>query len=393
MAARPVVTVRSAENGSAAGETSLPAVFSAPLRHDIVKYAVAQISKNKRQAYGVQRRAGHKHSAESWGTGRAVSRIPRVSGGGSHACGAGAFGNMCRGGHMFAPTKVFRRWHVAVPRKIRRFAVASALAATASAPLVSARGHKIEKIPEVPLVTTNAIEEITKTKQAVEVLKALGAYDDAERVKAALGMRAGKGKMRNRRYSKRKGPMVVVSDAGSAARKAFRNIPGVEAVPVSSLSVLQLAPGGHLGRLVIWSENAFKALDGIYGTTSNETCPKKAKFRIPRSIMTNADVTTLVNRDEIQKVLRPKRENRWKAVKSTNPLRKRSLLKRISPHTLSLSEAVKGNQKKSAAVASKSRQAKRVERLSALRKLKVATNATKAAAAPKAKAKVSPKKK
>lgn len=49
---------------------------------------------------------GHQTSAESWGTGRAVARIPRVRGGGTHRSGQGAFGNMCRGGRMFAPTKV-----------------------------------------------------------------------------------------------------------------------------------------------------------------------------------------------------------------------------------------------------------------------------------------------
>ena len=43
--------------------------------------------------------------------GRAVARIPRVSGGGTHRAGQAAFGNMCRSGRMFAPTKVWRKWH------------------------------------------------------------------------------------------------------------------------------------------------------------------------------------------------------------------------------------------------------------------------------------------
>ena len=34
------------------------------------------------------------------GTGRAVARIPRVRGGGTHRSGQGAFGNMCRGGRL-----------------------------------------------------------------------------------------------------------------------------------------------------------------------------------------------------------------------------------------------------------------------------------------------------
>ena len=44
-------------------------------------------------------------------SGRAVARIPRVSGGGTHRAGQAAFGNQCRSGRMFAPTKVWRKWH------------------------------------------------------------------------------------------------------------------------------------------------------------------------------------------------------------------------------------------------------------------------------------------
>lgn len=66
-------------------------------------------------------------SAESWGTGRAVARIPRVGGGGTQRSGQGAFGNMCRGGRMFAPTKIWRRWHRKVNINQKRYAVASAL--------------------------------------------------------------------------------------------------------------------------------------------------------------------------------------------------------------------------------------------------------------------------
>jgi len=52
-----------------------------------------------------------KHSAESWGPGRAVARVPRVSGSGTHRSGQGAFANQCRKGRMFAPTHTWRRWH------------------------------------------------------------------------------------------------------------------------------------------------------------------------------------------------------------------------------------------------------------------------------------------
>jgi large subunit ribosomal protein L4e len=64
------------------------------------------MAKNKRQPHSVSSKAGEQTSAESWGTGRAVARIPRVNGSGTHRAGQAAFGNMCRGGRMFAPTKV-----------------------------------------------------------------------------------------------------------------------------------------------------------------------------------------------------------------------------------------------------------------------------------------------
>merc|ERR1712127_1169227 len=97
-------------------------------------------------------------SAHSWGTGRAVARIPRVGGGGTSRSGQGAFGNMCRGGRMFAPTKTWRKWNRRINVTQKRYAVASALAATAIPSLVMARGHKIDQVPEIPLILENAVE-------------------------------------------------------------------------------------------------------------------------------------------------------------------------------------------------------------------------------------------
>merc|ERR1712226_834597 len=97
-------------------------------------------------------------TAHSWGTGRAVARIPRVGGGGTSRSGQGAFGNMCRGGRMFAPTKTWRRWNRKINISQKRYAVASALAATAVPALVMARGHIVDEVPEVPLVLENAVE-------------------------------------------------------------------------------------------------------------------------------------------------------------------------------------------------------------------------------------------
>merc|ERR1719199_513586 len=99
-------------------------------------------------------------------------------------------------------------------------------------------------------------------------------------------MRAGKGKMRNRRFVMRKGPLIVYANDGGLTR-AFRNIPGVETADVSSLNLLQLAPGGHVGRFCIWTEGAFKKLDSVFGTYSTPSTEKlhngtPYRFPLPR---------------------------------------------------------------------------------------------------------------
>merc|ERR1711890_113174 len=301
-AARPLVSVYSEKNESSGTTVCLPAVFRAPVRPDIVSFIHHEVAKNKRQPFCVNVDAGHQTSAESWGTGRAVARIPRVRGGGTHRSGQGAFGNMCRGGRMFAPTKTWRKWHHRINQKQRRYAVCSAIAASAVPALVMARGHKIENIPEVPMVISNAIESLTKTKAAVALLKRLNAYEDIEKCQDSKKIRAGKGKMRNRRYVMRRVPLVIYNE-DHGIKQAFRNLPGVELISVDRLNLLKLSPGSHLGRFCIWSEGAFQKLDSIYGTMRKPSL-EKTNFKLPRAKMANADLPRLINSDEIQQVLK-----------------------------------------------------------------------------------------
>jgi len=291
------------------------------------------MAKNKRQPYAVSKYAGHQTSAESWGTGRAVARIPRVAGGGTHRAGQGAFGNMCRKGRMFAPTKVWRRWHRKININEKRFALVSSLAASAVPALVMARGHRIDSIPEVPLVVDNkVIDNVDKTSKAVALLKTLRAYDDVERSKDSRQVRAGKGKMRNRRYTQRRGPLVVYLQENSPMTKAFRNIPGVEICNVTRLNLLQLAPGGHLGRFVIWARDAFEKLDSLYGSF-RKASQEKQDYRLPRPTMTNADLARIINSDEIQSAIRPKLpQGRAPAARTKkNPLKNLGVRIKLNP--------------------------------------------------------------
>jgi len=330
-AARPLVSVFSGEDGKSKAQTVLPAVFLSPIRQDVVRFVYTNVAKNSRQPHAVSSNAGEQTSAESWGTGRAVARIPRVSGGGTHRAGQGAFGNMCRGGRMFAPTKIWRRWHRKTNLNQRRIAVCSALAASALPSLVIARGHRVATVPEVPLVVSNeSIVNVDKTKFAVKVLKNLGAYDDIEHVKDSRHIRAGKGKLRNRKYVQRRGPLVIYDEKSSLIH-AFRNIPGIELVSVNHLNLLQLAPGGHLGRFCIWTKAAFDRLDSLFGTFTKPSKEKKG-FILPRSKMANSDLTRLINSDEIQSRLKRKQKMPKHTPCKRNALVNRSEMLKLNPY-------------------------------------------------------------
>lgn len=328
---RPQVSVISAQGEKTSSQLPLPAVFAAPVRADIVHSVFTRVNKNKRQAYAVSEKAGHQTSAESWGTGRAVARIPRVGGGGTHRSGQAAFGNMCRGGRMFAPTKTWRRWHVKVNQNEKRYATASAIAASAVTSLVLARGHRVEQVEELPLVVSNDLEAISKTKDAVAFLKAVGAHKDIIRVIKSKKLRAGKGKLRNRRFVQKRGPLVVYANDNGIS-KALRNIPGVDAAHVSRLGLLQLAPGAHLGRFVIWTQAAFESLDSVYG--SEATKSSKSGYTLPSNIVSNTDYKSLIASAEIQAVVRPSNEASTKRphVLKKNPLKNKQVMLRLNPY-------------------------------------------------------------
>jgi len=310
----------------------MPYVLTSPLRPDLVRYIHTNVSKNKRQAYAVYAKAGYETAAESWGTGRAVARIPRVPGGGTHRAGQGAFGNQCRGGGMFNPTKIWRRWHRRVNVTQKRHAVATSLAASSLPPLVMAHGHRINDVSELPLVVSDGAESMTKTKQALELLKKLGCDEELARINKSKKVRPGKGKMRNRRYVMRKGPLIVYAEDNGIVRAA-RNIPGVDTASVDRLNLLRVAPGGTFGRFIIYTHGAFKKLNEIYGTLKSGA-PKKKGYTLPRAQMENADVARIINSDEVQSVLRPKLEAPKKTTRKKNPLVNKQLMAKLNPGIL-----------------------------------------------------------
>jgi large subunit ribosomal protein L4e len=141
--------------------------------------------------------------------------------------------------------------------KERRKAIRSAIAATTVPELVSARGHVFQR--ELPVVVQNDFESLSKTSDVKKFLVAAGLWDDVERAKNGKTIRAGKGKVRGRKYKNRKSLLIVVGkDQG--AGKAARNLPGVDFINADGLNAELLAPGTHAGRLTIWTEASIQRL-------------------------------------------------------------------------------------------------------------------------------------
>ena len=180
------------------------------------------------------------------------------------------------------------------------------------------------------MVVSDKVEAFAKTKEAMILLKKIKAYADVDQVYKTQRMRAGKGKLRNRRKIQKRGPLVVYNN-DQGLTKAFRNIPGVDTIQVDNLNLLKLAPGGHLGRFCIWTESAFKKLDAIYGTWRKPSSEKK-NWNLPQPKMAVSDLSRLLKSEEIRKVLRAPNKKVNKAVVKKNPLKNVRAMLQLNPY-------------------------------------------------------------
>jgi large subunit ribosomal protein L4e len=244
--------------GEVKQEIDLPAIFSEEFRPDLIKRAVISSQTARVQPWGSDPMAGKRTSAESWGSGRGAAMVPRIKNGSKAAFIPQAIGG--RRAHPPRPQKVY---HEKINIKERRFAIRSAVAATSNQDIVKERGHNIENIPQLPLIVDDELATIKKTKETREIFKKLGIFDDISRAKKGKKIRAGKGKLRGRKYKKTKGPLIVVSDDKGIGLGA-RNHAGVDVVTVKNLNAELLAPGTHPGRLTVFTKSAIEKLGGLF---------------------------------------------------------------------------------------------------------------------------------
>ncbi len=236
----------------------LPHFFSVPFRPDLIRRAVISAQANRQQPYGADPFAGTRRSVEWPGKGRGMARTPRVK-----TTNRGGFVPNTVGGREAHPPRAETDRTKKINDKERQRAFAAALAATREARFAIERGHKVPEHLKFPVIMDDEIEDVMTTWKAREVLEATGLWGDVERSAAHTHVRPGKGKMRGRVRRVPKSLLLVISVPSGA--RGFRDLKGVDVVPVNSLGTEHLAPGGDAGRLTIFTPKSLKALEERMG--------------------------------------------------------------------------------------------------------------------------------
>lgn len=233
-------------------KVKLPPVFGLPVRRDLIRRAFHSAFTARLQPKGRDPLAGKRTSARSFGVGLGIARVPRIPG-----TGRAALINSAVGGRLAFPPTPEKKLHEEINRKEMKLAVMSALAALALPDMVRKRGHVVVK-EALPIVVIDEFEELGKAKEARSVLIKLGLWDDIEKAKRRTRIRAGKGKMRGRRYKKPKSILAILSSNNVPVADVLDNFPGVDIATPSNLSILHLAPGGVPGRLALITKSALE---------------------------------------------------------------------------------------------------------------------------------------
>ncbi|MFA4861997.1 50S ribosomal protein L4 [Methanoregula sp.] len=239
-------------DGGVTKSIDLPEIFSEEYRPDLIKKAVMALQSTRRQPHGSHPFAGIRSSAVGWGSGRGSSHVPRIRNGSRAAKVPQA-----KGGREAHPPKVEKILIKEINQKEKHKAFRSAVAASINADLIKGRGHTFEGA--VPIVFEDKFETIGRTQELITVLTTAGIYNDIERAKDSKKVRAGRGKMRGRRFKQRKSLLIVTADKPLLAA---RNLSGVDVVTIDQLNVEHLAPGMLAGRLTVWTESALVRLEG-----------------------------------------------------------------------------------------------------------------------------------
>lgn len=251
-------------DGSNRSTITLPAVFETPYRPEVIQKVYNNLNSYTFQRQGRYPAAGQMVSAESRNTGLGIARIARARGEGFPRAGQAAGVASVRHGRLAHPPVSWKNIYKKVNKKEKLLALCSAIAATTNSELIQRRGHKIKNNLQLPIVVSNEIESVVKSKDLEKILFNLGLEEDLKRTFIR----------RNKSYHKnsinRRSALSVLILVGNDEKigRLSNSLPGITVKSVKSVSVLDLAPGSKPVRLTIFSENAIKELTNLKCTSN-----------------------------------------------------------------------------------------------------------------------------
>ncbi len=252
-------------NGKKKSELNLPGFFSVKIRYDVLAKVIE--AKKTKQPHGPSPRAGLGYSARGkirhlrhvWksGYGRGESRVPKkiMSRRGSQFVWEAASVPQAKGGIRAHPPKVLSMINTKkINKKEMQVAMKSAISATANKKEVAKKYSNIKEkdVLNLPFVVESKIVNL-KTKQLVSSIKNILGKDLFEVSLRKRKIRAGKGKLRGRKYKTKAGLLLVIGKDEKLKTSAF------DIATANKLNVNDLA-GGGTGRLTIYTEKAIKDL-------------------------------------------------------------------------------------------------------------------------------------
>jgi len=249
--------------GNEHSKIDLPEIFNFPYRPEIIKKVYVNMDSHHYQKQGRYPAAGEIVSAESRNTGLGIARLARAKGEGFSRAGQAAGVAGVRKGRLTHPPESWKVIYKKINKKEKLFALYSSISSTAIGELAKKRGHVVDNIKSFPLIVTNEIENIQKTKELFQVLKSLGIEDDLIRVENSIKKRSGKSKRRGRSNRIGKSAIIIVGNPDSPLLNLNDSLPGINIKFVKDLSVLDFAPGCKPTRLAIFSNGAIDKLNEI----------------------------------------------------------------------------------------------------------------------------------
>lgn len=250
-------------DGTDSGEIELPAVFDTPYRPEVIHKVYVNLLSHSYHRQGRYPAAGEMVSAESRNTGLGIARLARARGEGFPRAGQAAGVAGVRHGRVAHPPESWKDIYKKINRKEKQLGLCSAIAVTANKELVQRRGHKISNEVKLPLVVSNDIESIAKTKDLKNALIRLGLGDDLARASLVRKARSGTARRRGRSARSGTSALIIVGNDSKLVMLS-ESIPGINIKHAKELSILDLAPGSKPIRLTIYSQSAIDYLKTLH---------------------------------------------------------------------------------------------------------------------------------